>query len=306
MSNEVAVKKDMGIASYLNKQEIRANIEGVIGKENANSFVTDIVACVNNNPALSKCTNTSILSGALVAKSVNLSLAPHFGHAYLVPFSNKKTYTDESGKKQTKYVDEAQLNIGWKGYYQLAIRSRLYKNIVACDVRRGEVAGFNPFENKYEIKPIPFEERNKKDAKGNYIVPIIGYYAMFETLDGFKHELYMTKEDMQAFAKKYSKAYRNDLDKGFSYSFWTTSFDDMALKTMYRQLLSKYGMLTPEMQKAYMSDMGVIGENGEIEYVDNQPDEPREVVNPLADVIDVEATVVDTTPKNDDLPPFLQ
>lgn len=301
MANELTLKKKEGITTYLNKAEIKANIEGVIGKDSVNSFITDIVACVNNNPSLAKCTNTSILSGALVAKSVNLSLAPNFGHAYLVPFSNKKTVVKEDGRKVTEYVDEAQLNIGWKGYYQLALKSRLYKKIVATDVRRGEITNYNPFENEYEIKPIPFEERNKKDAKGDWIIPVIGYYAMFETLDGFRHELYMTKEEMLEFAKKYSKAYRNDLEKGWSYSFWSSQFDQMALKTCYRQLLSKFGMLTPDMQKAYVSDMGIIREDGEVEYVDNQPDDPREVANPLADVIDVEAKVV-----TDDLPDILK
>ena len=304
MGTALAEKRKDGITAYLNKAEIRTNIEGVIGKENINSFVTDIVACVNNNPSLSKCTNTSILSGALVARSVNLSLAPHFGHAYLVPFSNKKTITGEDGRKRTEYVDEAQLNIGWKGYYQLAMRSRIYRKINACDVRKGEINDFNPFENEYSITPFPFEERNKKDANGNWVHPIIGYYAMFVTVEGFRHELFMSKEDMVAFAKKYSKAYRSDLEKGYSYSFWTTSFDDMALKTMYRQLLSKYGMLTPEMQKAYVSDMAIIGENGEIEYADNQPDEPRTVDNPLEDVIDTQATVVEEA--SGELPEFLK
>ena len=307
MGTALTTKSEGGISSYLNKAEIKANIEGVIGKDNVNSFITDIVACVNNNADLSKCTNKSILSGALVAKSVNLSLAPHFGHAYLVPFSNKKTITGEDGRKRTEYVDEAQLNIGWKGYYQLAMRSRIYKKIVACDVRKGEVSDFNPFTNEYSIKPIPFEDRMKKDAKGNWLYPVIGYYAMFETVEGFKHELYMTKEDMQAFAQKYSKAYRSDIKNGYSYSFWTISFDDMALKTMYRQLLSKYGMLTPEMQKAYVADMGIVQEDGSVVYADNQPDEPRTVDNPLEDVIDVEAKVFDPMIGSpDELPPNLR
>lgn len=294
--------KKKGIMAYLNEPSVKANIEGVLGKEGALSFITDIVACVQNTPQLAECSNASIVSASLIAKSCNLSLNPSFGHAYLVPYKNKKTITDENNRKITMYVDEAMLNIGWKGYMQLAMRSRLYKKIVASDVRRGELISFNPFINEYDLEPIPFDERNKKDANGNYIVPIIGYYARLETADGFLHEMYMTKEDMLAFAKRYSKAYRTDLEKGWSYSFWTTNFDGMALKTMYRQILGKYGVMTPEMQKVYEADMSIGDNEDDREYSDNTPNEPREVPNPLADVIDVDYAEVD----NQDLPDFLK
>lgn len=276
--NEVAVQ---GIASFLATPAIKENIESVVGKEYATQFISDVVACVQNTPTLSLCTNRSILSAALMAKSINLPLTPQLGYAYLVPYDNKKQIDG-----QTKWVKEAQFQMGYKGYIQLALRSGRYKKLFATDVRRGEVIGFNPFEDMFDLEPVPFEKRTAKDDKGNYIVPVIGYYTKFELMNGFVKELYMTYEDMFAYAKQYSKAYRSDIQKHTSYSFWTTKFEDMAKKTMLRQLLGKWGLLTPELEKAYACDMAVIDEDGNPQYVDNQPDDTEPTVNPMADVVD--------------------
>lgn len=291
MANEVAVQ---GIAGYLATPAIHANIESVLGKENINAFVADVVACVQNNNELSSCTNKSILSGALLAKSINLPLTPQLGYAYLVPFNNKK---EIDGKKQ--YVKEAQFQMGYKGYVQLALRSGNYLKLFAADVRKGEVVNYNPFDDVYEMKPIGFEKRTAKDDNGNYMVPIIGYYAKFQLVNGFIKEAYMTHEDMLSFATKYSKAYRSDKEKHTSYSFWTTRFEDMAKKTMLRQLLGKWGLLTPELQKAYTCDMAVIDEEGNPNYVDNQPDDTEPTVNPMGDVIDGDFREMDEMPMPD-------
>lgn len=291
MANEVAVQ---GIAGYLATPAIHANIESVLGKENINAFVADVVACVQNNNELSACTNKSILSGALLAKSINLPLTPQLGYAYLVPFNNKK---EIDGKKQ--YVKEAQFQMGYKGYVQLALRSGNYLKLFAADVRKGEVVNYNPFDDVYEMKPIKFEKRTAKDDNGNYMVPIIGYYAKFQLVNGFIKEAYMTHEDMLSFATKYSKAYRSDKEKHTSYSFWTTRFEDMAKKTMLRQLLGKWGLLTPELQKAYTCDMAVIDEEGNPNYVDNQPDDTEPTVNPMGDVIDGDFREMDEMPMPD-------
>ena len=278
--NEIAVQ---GIASFLATPKIKENIEGVVGKEQAQSFISDIVACVQNNNMLSACTNKSILSGALVAKSINLPLTPQLGYAYLVPFDNKKQV-----EGRTQYVKEAQFQMGYKGYVQLALRSGRYRKLLTSDVRKGEVVNYDPFNDCYTLQSNSFEKRMEKDENGKYMIPIIGYYAKFELDNGFIKEMFMTYDDMLEYAKRYSKAYRSDINKHTAYSFWTTKFEDMAKKTMIRQLLGKWGLLTPELEKAYTCDMAVIDEDGNPQYVDNQPDDTEPAENPMGDVIDAE------------------
>jgi len=299
MANELQVQ---GIAGYLAAPNIRENIESVVGKEAATGFVSDIVACVQNNTQLGVCTNRSILSGALIAKSINLPLTPQLGYAYLVPFENKKIIEVE-GKRQTVYVKEAQFQMGYKGYVQLALRSGRYKKLFAADVRKGEVVDFNPFEDVFELKPVDFEKRIAKDDKGKYLIPVVGYYAKFELMNGFLKEVFMSHEDMLAYAQRYSKAYRSDMQKHTSYSFWTTRFEDMAKKTMLRQLLGKWGLLTPELEKAYVYDMAVVDENGNPEYVDNKPDDTEPTINPAAEVIEANYREIN---EQEDLPEFLR
>lgn len=288
MANEVAVK-EKSITDFLSSPAVRENITNVLGKDHVDSFVADVVACVQNNDTLAACTNKSIFSAALLSKSINLPLTPQLGYAYLVPYDRKK---QQNGK--TVYEKEATFQMGWKGYIQLALRSNNFRKIVVTDVRKGEVTGFNPFDDRYEIKPVEFEKRMAKDDKGNFIVPIVGYYTKLEFVNGFTKEMYMSYEDMVAYANKYSKAYRNDQNKHTAYSFWTTSFDDMAKKTMLRQLLGKYGLLTVELEKAYTHDMAVENEDGTLDYVDNKPDDSEPVVNPFASAEVVEnAEVID-------------
>lgn len=286
MANEVAVKEKTGIASYLTSPAVKENISNVLGKDHVDSFVADVVACVQNNETLAKCTNKSIFSAALLSKSINLPLTPQLGYAYLVPFDCKK---QENGK--TVYEKEAVFQMGWKGYVQLALRSNNFKKIVTTDVRKGEITGFNPFDDEYEIHPIEFEKRIAKDDKGNYLIPVVGYYGKIEFTSGYSKEMYMSREDMLAYATRYSKAFRNDQNKHTSYSFWTTSFDDMARKTMLRQLLGKFGLLTAELQTAYTHDMAIEREDGTLDYIDNKPDDAEPVVNPFTEVV-VDAEVI--------------
>lgn len=280
----------VGIATYLNIPAVKENIEGTLGKERALSLISDVVACVQATPTLAKCTNTSILSASLVAKSINLPLTPQLGYAWLVPYDTSKIVDG-----QKTFITEAQFQIGYKGYIQLALRSEKFKKLIATDVRKGEMVGYDPFEDTYEMdkNAVEFEKRTAKDDKGNWIVPVIGYYAKFELVGGLVKEMYMSIEDMKKYATMYSKSYRSDINKHTAYSFWSKNFDDMAKKTMLRQLLGKWGLLTADLQKAYVSDYGVIDEDGNPDYVDNKPDEPEPVVNPLADVVTIEEAEVE-------------
>lgn len=239
-------------ASFINQGVIQNRIAKTIGSERGQRFITAIVSAVNNNSSLAECTNDSIYSGALLGESLNLSPSPQLGHYYLVPFKDK-----EKGKV-------AQFQLGYKGYLQLAIRSGYYKKINVLDIKEGELIKYNPLDEEIEVNLIEDEEQREKTKT-------IGYYAMFEYTNGFKKTLYWSKSKMQDHAKKYSQGYRADLNKGTSYTFWSKDFDGMAFKTMLRQLISKWGIMSIEMQNAVEKDMGVINEDGTVDYIDNKP-----------------------------------
>lgn len=260
----------MPFASFISRDEIKRRIAKTLGSDRGQRFITAIVSAVNNNPQLAECNNDSIYSGALLGESLNLSPSPQLGHYYLVPFNDKN-----KGKV-------AQFQLGYKGYLQLAIRSGYYKKINVLDIKEGELVKYDPLNEEIEVNLIEDEESREK-AK------TIGYYAMFEYTNGFKKTLYWSKSKMQEHAKKYSQGYRADLTKGTAYTFWSKDFDGMAFKTMLRQLISKWGIMSIEMQNAVEKDMGVINEDGSVDYVDNQNYVEQEpIINQEDKIVDAE------------------
>lgn len=265
----------MPFASFISRDEIKRRIAKTLGSDRGQRFITAIVSAVNNNPQLAECNNDSIYSGALLGESLNLSPSPQLGHYYLVPFNDKN-----KGKV-------AQFQLGYKGYLQLAIRSGYYKKINVLDIKEGELIKYDPLNEEIEVNLIEDEEAREK-AK------TIGYYAMFEYTNGFKKTLYWSKSKMQEHAKKYSQGYRADLSKGTAYTFWSKDFDGMAFKTMLRQLISKWGIMSIEMQNAVEKDMGVINEDGSVDYVDNQNYVEQEpIINQEDKIVDAEVKRVD-------------
>ena len=258
VQNSLAKKQSqrLGITAYLTNEAVKNQINNVIGGKDGTKFISAVVSAVNNNPALQDCTNQSILSAALLGESLKLSPSPQLGQYYMVPFNDR-----ERGKV-------AQFQLGYKGYIQLAIRSGQYKKLNVLAIKEGELIRFDPLEEEIEVKLIDDEE-----AREN--APTVGYYAMFEYTNGFKKAMYWSKKKMEAHALKYSKGYQ--AKKG--YTFWEKDFDGMAYKTMLRQLISKWGIMSIEMQSAIDADMAVINEDGTKDYVD---------VAPEADVIDME------------------
>lgn len=240
----------MPFASFMNQQAMQNRVLKTIGSERGQRFITGIVSAVNNNSQLAECTNDSIYSGALLGESLNLSPSPQLGHYYLVPFKDK-----EKGMV-------AQFQLGYKGYIQLAIRSGYYTKLNVLEIKENELIKYDPLNEDIEVNLIDDEEEREK-AK------TVGYYAMFEYKNGFRKTMYWTKSKMLAHAKKYSQAYKRDLNKGTSYSFWSKDFDGMAKKTMLRQLISKWGIMSIDMQNAFEKDMAVQKEDGSYEYVDN-------------------------------------
>lgn len=254
-----AQPRKTGITSYLNNEAVKNNIVSVVGEKNSTRFISSVVSAVQTNPTLSQCTNVSILSAALLGEALQLTPSPQLGQYYMVPYENSKTRTKE-----------AQFQLGYKGYIQLAIRSGQYRKIVVSEVKEGEVKYYNPVTEEFSMDPIlDTRERNKLQT--------VGYYAMFELMNGFRKELYWTKDMMQAHAETYSSGYKNDLKKHTAYTFWSKNFDAMAKKTLIRQLISKWGIMSIEMTRAYENDMAVIDENGNAHYVDNNVDVQEQV-----------------------------
>ena len=213
----------------------------------ASGFVTAITSAVATNPQLTDCDPSTILSAGLLGETLQLSPSPQLGQYYLVPFNDRKI-----GRKV------AQFQLGYKGYIQLAIRSGQYKKLNAMAIKEGELIRFDPLNEEIEVQLI-------EDEAAREAAPTIGYYAMFEYLNGFRKVIYWSKEKMQNHALEYSQGYR--AHKG--YTFWEKDFDSMAIKTMLRQLISKWGIMSVEFQKAYEADMGVLRPGGNIDYVDN-------------------------------------
>ena len=261
MANELAEKKKQTIAGYLSSDAVKANIMNVIGEKDTQRFISSVVSAVQANPDLAECTNASILSAALLGHSLKLPQSPQLSFFYLVPFKNTK-----------KGVKEAQFQMGYRGMIQLAMRSGQYQKINVSEIKEGELKSYNPITEEFEFEAVTdFEKRQA--------LPTIGYYAYFVLTNGFKKEIYWSKERMEQHAKKYSVSYRN----GWSSSVWTSDFTSMAFKTLIRQLISRWGIMSVEMENAYTGDMAVLDENGNPEYVDNVPDEPTKATDVFAD-----------------------
>ena len=250
----------LGITAYLTQDAVKNQINQVISGKNGTRFISSVVSAVNNNPALQECTNQSILSAALLGESLNLSPSPQLGQYYMVPFNDKN-----KGKV-------AQFQLGYKGYIQLAIRSGQYKKLNVLGIKEGELIRFDPMNEEIEVKLIEDEEAREQALT-------IGYYAMFEYTNGFRKAMYWSRRKMEAHALKYSKGYQ--AKKG--YTFWEKDFDGMAYKTMLRQLISKWGIMSIDMVSAMDADMAVINEDGTKDYVDNddsvidmEPEQPQQ------------------------------
>ena len=259
--------KSTGIKVFnnlINSDLMRTKIHQMVGATDSQEFITSITSAVNTNPALAECDPQTIISAALLGQSLHLKPSPQLGYFYMVPFNNRK--------KGTK---EAQFQLGYKGLLQLAIRTSEYIDIDAIEIKEGEYKGRDKFTGRPK-----FEFVEDDDIREN--LPVVGYMAYFEMKNGYIKRLYWSKTKMENHADTYSMAFDlekyHDLQEGkipqneqWKYSsFWYKNFDEMAKKTMLRQLLSKHGLLSTEMQKAVESDQAVITKDLQPEYVDNE------------------------------------
>lgn len=304
----------IGITAYLTGDAVKNQINSVIGGKDGTKFMAAVISAVNNNPALQECTNKSILSAALLGESLKLSPSPQLGQYYMVPFNDNKNH-----------VKVAQFQLGYKGYIQLAIRSGQYKKLNVLAIKESELIKFDPLNEEIEVKLMEDEEERENAAT-------IGYYAMFEYTNGFKKAMYWSKKKMLAHADRYSQAFSKDgyemkykdkktdtwiTKKKVSFadyeagnypeedawmysSFWYKDFDGMAYKTMLRQLISKWGIMSIEMQNAIDADMAVINEDGTKTYVDNEQEESGQEDNVIeVDVTEIQPETSYTLPEDE-------
>lgn len=236
--------------------------ENLMQPQEQQRFLSGIISVMNNNPAIAECDKPSILNCALLGEALKLPPSPQLGYFYMVPFNNTK-----------KSCKEAQFQLGYKGYIQLAIRSGQYKNINVVAIKNGELKKYNPLTEEIEVNFIEDDDIREKTET-------MGYYARIETISGFKKAIYWSKKKMLAHAEKYSMGFK--AHKG--YTFWEKDFDGMAFKTLLRQLISKWGIMSVEIQKAYDNDMGIIRDDGSVDYADNPQNKDNQIIDTQAEV----------------------
>lgn len=255
-NRQMQIKQNRGaFEGYISQDNIRNKFKEVLGK-NAEAFVASLLSLVKVNDQLAAASPMTVMSAAMTAATLKLPINPNLGFAYIIPYGNVATF-----------------QMGYKGYIQLAERTGQYKTINASVVHEGQI------EDVDFITGAITRGRRTGDT-------VIGYVAYIEFLNGFSKTLYMTKAEMDAHARKYSQAYARGRD-----TVWKSNFDAMALKTVIKLLISKYGIMSIEMEssnlaRAIAADQAMVGEDGEtFTYVDNQPEieaqEPPQAANAL-------------------------
>lgn len=211
------------IENWVESDTIKRKFQEVLDK-GAGAFVTSLLSLVKASPQLAAADPKTILGAAMTAATLKLPINPNLGFAYIIP-----------------YGKDAQFQMGWKGYVQLAMRTGQYKTINAAVVCEGQIEDIDFITGEIV--------RGKKKSD-----KVVGYVAYFELVNGFKKTIYMSSEDMLRHAMTFSKAYQSDRRYGKCASVWTSNFEAMGLKTVLKQLISKYGIMSIDMQGMALSE----------------------------------------------------
>lgn len=236
----------------------------VLGRKKE-SFVNNITALVANDANLQGCSPMSLIYAGIKATALDFALDNNLGFAYVIPYNNKRRITCEDDSVRDVVVKEAQLQWGYRAFIQLAIRSGQFKRINVTDVKEGEIKFMNLLTGEITFDAAP----NRLE------LPVIGYAAYFELVNGFSKTLYMTVEELQRHAMAYSKTYSSKYESTRNSSKWATDFDAMAKKTVIKLLLSKYAPLSVQMQEAVRTDQAIFDDNGRQEYSDAPDDQNK-------------------------------
>lgn len=240
VATEQQVQKPLTIKSLFSREDVKKKFEELMG-ERASAFMTSVLQAVASNDMLKNAEPNSIFHAAAVAATLNLPINNAIGHAYIVPYNDRK-----SGKVV------AQFQMGYKGFIQLAQRSGQFLTISAAPIHKGQLISENP------LTGFEFDFTKKETDE------VIGYAAYFKLLNGFEKTLYMSVDELKKHGTRFSQSFR----KGFG--LWKDDFDSMAQKTVMKLLLSKFAPLSIEMQKAVKTDSAVVKDDSgdDVEYVD--------------------------------------
>jgi recombination protein RecT len=241
------------VKGLLSQEGYKKRFEEILGKK-ANGFMASIVNLVNSDFNFKETEPNSVIASAVIAATLDLPIDRNLGFAYIIPYKDKK-------------VSKAQFQLGYKGLIQLAIRTGQYRRLTVAEIYEGQFISFNSFTGSLKLN---------EDETGWNFQNVVGYAAYFELTNGFEHTIYWSKKRVEEHAKRYSKSYGSD------YSPWKKNFDEMAKKTVIKQLLSKFGILSIEMQTlqtALTKDQAILDDHGEVE---TYPDAPEAFDVPFA------------------------
>ena len=246
------------VRAFGDKDALKRRIAGLV--DNSTAFINSVISIVSNDTKLQKCSADSIWSAAVKSAGVNLPVNPELGQAYIVP-----------------YGSTAQLIIGYKGILQLAIRTGQYRTIKAVAVYEDEIKYFNPITEEFEFDKKAFAKYGQRNQGGDPV----GYYAFLELKSGYRATKYMSRQQVEAHAEKYSQAYAYDKRAGKKVSPWSTEFEQMAKKTLLRLLLSQQGMLSIDvMQSDGDYQAQPVETPAEVIEAPEQPEQPRQQDEP--------------------------
>lgn len=232
----VANNKPSSVKQFMAMPSTVKRVEELLG-DRSSQFMTSVASMVGSDDKLAKCEPVSLFMACLTAAALDLPINKNLGFAHIIPYGN-----------------EAQFQMGWRGYVQLAQRTGQYKTISATEVYEGQLVT----EDRLRGNTYDWDAQQSNN--------VIGYVAIFVLTTGFEKELYMSVDQVRAHADKYSKAYNH----GKGYGPWKDNFDAMALKTVIKMIISKWGPMSVDMQKAISVDSAVIKEDGSTTYVDGE------------------------------------
>lgn len=242
--------KSVTVKGFFEQDNVKNKFKELLGQK-SQGFITSVLQIAMSNDLLAKADPMSIYNAAATAATLDLPLNNNLGFAWIVPYNIKQ--------KDGSYQTVAQFQIGAKGFKQLALRTGQFININSTDVKEGELKLYDRLTGEIEFEWIQdTDARNKAKT--------IGYVSFFKLLNGFSQTFYMSRSEMEGHGKKYSQTFK----KG--YGLWNDDFDSMALKTVTKLNLSKNAPLSIEMQKAIITDQGIINDdNGEtVTYIDRE------------------------------------
>ncbi|RUP39143.1 MAG: recombinase [Acinetobacter sp.] len=232
---QIEPTKPPTIQQFVSSEKIIASAEKMLGSR-GQQFLTTILTMANSTPTIAECEPRSLYNACLTAAVLNLPINQNLGFAYIIPYKNNKTG-----------MTEAQFQMGYKGFIQLAINSGQFTRIGVKEVKDGQLDSYDEFG-----EPV-FNFNIENDKK------TIGYMAYFKLTNGFVKMAYMSNEQIEKHAKKYSQTYKG------GFGVWKDEFEGMAKKTVIKLLLSKFAPLSTEMQDAIIKDQQVADE-----YLDNK------------------------------------